>query len=498
MLAILNSLMYNEVIKEMNMTFIDELQKNTNKYTLTENGAVTNSSSLDANLDYFALAGAMRKRAGESAQLFAKAYAADKQTALRTLFYLRDIRGGQGERDVFRACLQKLEDIDPQVAKLVIINDWIGEYGRYDDMFSLRAGESLGTIGEFIVSKLKKDEMAMKNGEPVSLLAKWMPSENASSKKSRTNAIALASIMGLKPSQYRKKVTALRKYIKLLEQQMSNNEWKEIDYSKVPSQAGRKHVKAFMRHDENRYRDFLGKAEKGEVKINTSTLYTYEVYNMVGSAQYEAANAMWNNLPDYTNGQDALVVADVSGSMTGQPMSVSVSLALYFAERNKGRFKNKFMTFSESPQVVDVLGSNLRERMNNIECADWGMSTNLEAVFNVILKSAKQSEGDMPKVLYIISDMEFNAAIRNPSDTVFENAKAAFAAEGLDLPTVVFWNVDARNDQVPVTKFDGNVTLISGLSQSTFQHAVGGKSPIELMNDVVNSERYERIKVSHE
>lgn len=483
------------------MSFLDELQKNTNRNTLTENGAVTNDSTLDANLDYFSLAGAMRSRAGDTRKLFAKAYANDPLTALRTLFYLRDIRGGQGERDVFRAGLQELEDISSEVASEVVARNYIGEYGRYDDLLSFRKDSTLATMGEFIKKQLAEDEANMNAGKSVSLLAKWLPSENASSKTSRKQALAIAELIQLKPSQYRKKIVALRKYIKLLEQQMSNREWSEIDYSKVPSQAGRKHVKAFMRHDEERYREFLGKAEKGEVKINTSTLYTYEVFDLVKNGQNEAANTMWANLPDYTNGTDAIVLADVSGSMTGRPMSVSVSLALYFAEHNKGIFHNKFMTFSDNPKVVDVVGSNLTEKLRFIENRKWGYNTNLEAAFDAILKAAVdsgQGQDGMPKVFYLISDMEFDQAASNPSETIFENAQNKFKAAGLKLPHVVFWNVNARQDQAPATKFDNRVTLISGSSQSTFKYAVEGKTPIELMNEVINSERYSRIIIGNQ
>lgn len=480
------------------MSFLDELQKNTNQNTRTENGAVTNDSTLDYNLDYFALAGSMRNRPGDTRKMFAKAYAANPLVALRTLFYLRDIRGGQGEREIFRAGLQELEERAPEVARLVVNKDWIGEYGRYDDLFSLRKEETLAEVAKFVKTQLEIDEKQMAENGPVSLLAKWLPSENASNKTRRKQAVALAKAMGISASKYRKRIVALRKYIKLVEQQMSTKQWAEIDYEKIPSQAGRKYVKAFMRHDEDRYRAFLGAVEKGEAKINTSTLFTYEVFDMVSRGNEQAANAMWKSLPDYTNGQDALVLADVSYSMSGRPMATSVSLALYFAERNGGRFANKFMTFSAEPQVVDVVGNSLTDKLSFIQDQKWGMNTNLEKAFDAILDAAKKTNGDMPKVLYIISDMEFDQACSNPGATIFDNAQAKFKAEGLELPHVVFWNVDARQDQAPATKFDNRVTLISGSSQSTFQHAVGGKTPVELMNEVVNGERYSQIVIEED
>lgn len=470
------------------MSFLDELQKNTN-FTTTENGAKTHRSSLNYNLDFFSLAGAMRNNQNDAVQLFTQAFHADKLTALRTLFYLRDIRGGQGERELFRVCYKKLFELDEITAGKLI--EHIPEYGRWDDIIAV-AGVSERAV-EIIKAQLHKDIEALANNETISLLAKWLPSENASSKQSRSEAIKLARLLGFNIKVYRKTLSKLRKHIKLLEHNMSNREWSTIEYSHLPSQAHRKHTKAFTRHDEVRYTDFLEKAQKGEVKLNTSTLYTYEVFDAVQNGDIEAANAMWANLPDYTNGIDALVVADVSGSMYGRPMSVSVSLALYFAEHNKGVFHNKFMTFSERPQIVDVIGNSLRDKLSMIQSADWGMNTDLEATFDAILQAGKNSSQDeMPKVLYIISDMQFNQAT-TADETLFENAKRKFNEAGLELPHVVFWNVDARDMQSPATKFDNHVTLISGLSQSTFRYAVEGKTPIELMNDVINSERYARI-----
>lgn len=466
------------------MSFLDELQKSTN-YTYTENGAVTNISTLDPVLDFFSLAGAMRNSPSEAVRLFEKAYFTDKLPALRTLFYLRDIRGGQGERNLFRLGLKRLSEIDRNVYEKNIKH--IPEYGRWDDVPVLDAVE-------LIKHQLDEDEKSMAKGKPVSLLAKWLPSENTSSHKTSSEAKALAKALGLKPSQYRKRIVALRKYIKLLEQQMSANQWEEVDYSKLPSQAHRKHVKAFKRHDEARYSSFLKAAEKGEVKLNTHTLYTYEVFDTI-QHDTAAANAMWANLPDWTNGTNSLVLADVSGSMSGRPMSISVSLALYFAEHNKGIFKDCFITFSERPQIVKVVGSNLETRLRNIENRDWGYNTNVEAALRAILDASVQSPEDTPRVLYIISDMEFDEACSNPSKTIFDSISDDYKQAGIEMPHIVFWNVNARQTQVPATKFDNRVTLISGSSQSTFRYAVEGKTPIELMNEVINSERYASITI---
>lgn len=475
------------------MSFLDELQKTTNQNKRTENGAVTNDSTLNPNLDFFSLAGAMRSRPADAAKLFARAFGADPLTAVRTLFYLRDVRGGQGERETFRACFKELWTLDNALSMKLL--KYVPEYGRWDDVIELTNPSTYPAFVQMVREQLIKDEDGRNKGESISLMAKWLPSGNTSSKRTRQQATALAKALELKPSQYRKTLSSLRAYIKLLEHQMTNREWSEIDYSHIPSQAGRKHLKAFMRHDEERYREFLSKVEKGEVKMNAATLYTYEVFDTVGHDE-QTANALWKSLPDYTNGTDALVMADVSGSMSGRPMSVSVSLALYFAERNKGIFNNKFMTFSAVPQVVEVIGNTLAQKLRNIQNAQWDMNTDLEAAFEAILRAAinsGQGQDGMPKVLYIISDMEFDQAVTHPSATIFDGAKQKFLNAGLELPHVVFWNVDARNDQAPATKFDNRVTLISGSSQSTFRYAVEGKKPEELMNEVVNGERYAQI-----
>lgn len=474
------------------MTFVEELDKTTS-VGRTANGAKSNKSTLDPVLDFFSKGGAMRGREEDAIKLFSKAFAADKDLALKSLFYLRDVRGGQGERTTFRACLKWLSDNDTQA--LYSVMPFISEYGRWDDLIELVDDQS-SEVAHIVRQQLAADEKAMEARGSVSLLAKWLPSENTSSVKTRVRARALAGYLELKPAAYRKKIVTLRKYIKLLEQQMSAKDWDGIDYEKVPSQAMRKHTKAFTRNDTERFASYLGAAVKGEKKMNTATLFAYEVYNAVHSGQKDAADAMWANLPDYTNGTNALVMADVSGSMSGLPMSISVSLALYFAERNKGAFNGYFMTFSDEPKLQKVLGATLSDKMQNIERAEWQMSTNIQAGFDAILeaaKKAKATQDELPAVLYIISDMQFNEATDGNEETNFEVAQAKFEEAGYKLPNVVFWNVNAFGSDAPATKYDKGVTMISGASQSAFQLVVAGKDPLELMNDVLGSDRYAPI-----
>lgn len=499
------------------MSFLKELHTNTNRTALTANGALSNTSTLNPVLDFFSKAGAMRGREPQAFELFQKAFDADPQSTIRCLFYLRDIRGGQGERSVFRYILNQLdEDFVNKIAH------YIPEYGRWDEV-----PFNEFTVENIIAVQLSEDMANMKEGKGISLLAKWLPSENAG-KASLASARKVAKLLGWigapvthsegsveadgKSVQtvtslpnlrtYRKNVVALRKYYdNFLERLMSEKRWSEIDYSTLPSQAHKKHVKAFLRNDETRYRAYLEAVNKGEAKINSGTLFAYQLYDMVNNYraapdEVKAADALWKNLPDYTNGQNALVLADVSGSMSGFPMSVSVSLALYFAERNEGLFKDYFLTFTSNSRLQKVSGNTLSAKMRSIESSDWAMSTNLQSAFDAILTAAKRGNAtpdEMPSTLYIISDMQFNQACGSNSETNFEAAQRKFKEAGYEMPHVVFWNANAWGNDAPATMYDDRVTLISGSNQSTFQYVVEGKTPMQSMLDILNSERYAKI-----
>lgn len=482
-------------------TFLTALTHETGQnLTRTENGAVTNKSTLDPVLDFFALAGAMRDRPETAADLFEAAFNADPQTAVRVLFYLRDVRGGQGEREVFYAGLRRLEAIVPTWFRTQAFEHsvlaHVPFYGRWDDLFYNGVTPQVTNV---IHQQLQLDLLALKDSPgPVSLLAKWLPSENAG-KASKELARTLRKQMGMSSWAYRNVLTRLRRRIHLLEQDMSANNWDEIDFEKLPSQAHRKHVKALYRHLPEKYGAYIDAitnppAAAAAPTMNMSTVYPYEIYDMVMKGGGAECDAMWQSLPDYTDGKDALVVADVSGSMYGRPMSVSVSLALYFANRNTGAFKDHFMTFSNRPQLVKVQGTNLRTQMAHIEKQHWSMNTDLMAAFRAILHAAITSQSAPPAVLYIVSDMEFDQAVSGGrNETLFKQAQRQYAQAGFELPHVVFWNVNARNVQTPATILDQRVTLVSGCSPTIFSMAVENKTPRELMDTVVNGERYSRI-----
>lgn len=466
--------------------FINALHKESS-YGETENGAKTFTRSGSALLDFYAQAGSMRNSKEEALDLFKKAFAENRQSAVRVLFYLRDVRGGQGERDLFRICLEWLGTDFPDVFEQVV--KFVPEYGRWDDLFFDNE-----KCFEVIKTQLVLDAKT----ETPSLLAKWMSTINASSKKTQAKAKFMASKLGFDDITYRRVIRGIRKKIKAVEEKMSARLWDKIDYSAVPSQAARIYKNAFKKHDDTRYSAFIDKAEKGEVKINAATLYPYQIYKSAQNDYSKTLEALWNQLPDYTQGKNALVVADVSGSMMGDPITVSISLALYFAERNKGQFKDYFITFSENPVLQKITGSTLKDKMNSILRSHWDMNTNLQAVFDLILRTAIKNstpKEELPSTIYIISDMEFDEACEDKTN--FEVIKSKYNASGYEMPTVVFWNVDARSGKnLPVRSDENNVALVSGFSPVIFKMAVEHKTPLEVMMDTINSERYKVIEIA--
>lgn len=479
----INKIQFEKKVKGSSL--IAGMMKETSKGE-TENGAVTFTRSGSACLDFYAQAGAMRKNPEQALELFIKAFSEDRLTAVKILFYLRDVRGGQGERSLFRTCLEWLGVNESEVFDKIVA--LVPEYGRWDDLFF---------DNEKCFDLIDKQLEADCNTDRPSLLAKWLPTINASSDKTRAKAQFMAGKLGWSEISYRKLIRDIRKKIGIVEATMSANKWEDINYSTVPSQASRIYKNAFAKHDEKRYSKFIEKAEKGEVKINASTLYPYQIYKSVQTDYSKTLEALWNQLPDYTQGKNALVVADVSGSMSGDPMSVSVSLALYFAERNKGQFKDYFITFSGKPTLQKVTGKTLRDKMRGIESAEWEMNTNLQAVFDLILDTAVENKtpaSELPETIYIISDMEFDSACE--VHTNYEVVKSKYHASGYKVPNIVFWNVDARSGKnLPAQKDEAGVALVSGFSPVIFKLAVENKNAEEVMLETINSERYSKIVI---
>ena len=345
----------------------------------------------------------------------------------------------------------------------------------------------------------------MDMGDDVSLLAKWLPSVNASNAQTVFYAKRIARFLGMSDAQYRKTLVKLREHIRIIENSLREKDY-SFDYSKQPSKAMFKYRKAFYRNDGERYGEFMNKVSRGEAQLHTGTLTPYEIikpffYDKVGEQEASAIDATWNAQEDFTRDENALVVIDGSGSMYSRtdpmPATVALSLGIYYAERNTGAFRNHFITFSERPQLVEIKGKTILEKVRYCSQYNEVANTNIQKVFELILQTAvknKVPQSEMPSTLYIISDMEFDYCTKGAELTNFEYAKKIFAEAGYQLPKVVFWNVQSRNQQQPVTQNEEGVALVSGCSPRIFNMLQSGNlSPLGYVLEILGTERYAKI-----
>lgn len=490
-----------------------EYIKNEANRTYTENGAVTYATTCSDCLDLFATVGALRSSSEQEIRTrFMRAYTENPDLAMKTLFFARDVRGGLGERKVFRICLQWLAGNAPASVRKNL--SYVAEFGRWDDLLCLMGTPCEKDALLLIKKQLDADLNAMDMGDDVSLLAKWLPSVNASNVQTVLPAKRIARFLGMTDAAYRKTLVKLRERIRIIENSLREKDY-SFDYAKQPSKAMFKYRKAFYRNDGERYGAFLSRVSRGEVQMHADTLMPYELVEPylslnfssrsfmrpISKEEKNALNATWASLPAFANDENALAIIDTSGSMYGGgkplPAAVALSLGLYFAEHNTGAFKNHFIAFSSRPQLIEVKGETFADRLRYAASFNEVADTNLEAVFDLILKAAVRNhvpQKELPSTLYIISDMEFNCCVRNAVAANFENAKAKFAAHGYQLPRVVFWNVQSRSSQQPVTQNEQGVALVSGCTPRIFGMLQSGiLSPLGYMLDILGAERYAKI-----
>jgi hypothetical protein len=479
--------------KEMTNKLLTGMRKADN-VAYTDNGAVSNRSTLSDVLDFYYHVSARRGK--DNTQLFANAFAEDKVLAVKAAFYSRDVRGGQGERNSFRQVLRYLYNNQRAIFNKIV--ELVPIYGRWDDI--LKFVESV-TVQNMVWNQLQND---LTSDNP-SLLAKWMPSENTSSENTQKLAMQWISAFGISPRQYRKMLSSIRRKLNMPESLMSAGKFGDIDYSHVPSRAAMLYRKAFSKRDAERYVAYLEAVKTGKTTIKAATLYPYEIVEKyLSSVRHvdDTLEAQWNALPNYCKdgeNKNALCIVDTSGSMSGRPMAVAISLGLYIAERNTGQFHNYFINFSHTPHLIQVKGNNVYERVHNMASTDWGGNTNFQASIDLILNTAVKNnvpQSDMPKMLYVISDMQFDMACPGVNKTNFEAMKQKFIRAGYEMPTVVFWNVNSFNNETPVTQDEKGVFLVSGCSPSIFKACINAEAtnPMELMLEVLNSDRYAAVE----
>lgn len=488
------------------------LERATN-LTTTENGATAYKSTGNAVYDFFAFGGALRNDPITALYYFKLAWYENAELAIKALFNLRDVRGGQGERDIFRLCFVWLLSDNKKVRHLISL---IPTFGRWDDLIViLDAQEDRKFERDIYESLIYKQLISDMKSEHPSLLAKWLPSLNTSSNDTRRKALKVRAFLGLTNKEYRKMLSTLRKKINIVERLMSANKWDEINFEYVPSGANLKYKDCFLTRSEtsNRYKEFISDDTK---EIHSSTLYPYEIIHKMihdrrDSVNDRALNKMWDNLPDYFNGSDRniLCVIDTSGSMDGYeasaPINTAIGLGIYAAQRSHGYFHNHFITFASRPNLVKLYNGSTAEQAREIRNMCLVDNTNLEAVFKLLLNTAlanKLSQEDMPEAIVVISDMQIdqgtgdywcssNSWTAETAQTEMEKIRKEWEFVGFKLPHLVYWNVESRRPTI----LDGgkDVTFVSGLAPTHFKAICKGLTGIDLMLDTLLSERYASI-----
>ena len=477
-------------------------------FTRTENGAVALNTTGDARLDFFGTAGSLRGADhARITRLFSEAFKADPLFATKIAFYARDVRGGLGERQTFRTILRFMAEFHPEALRPNL--DLIGVYGRYDDLYCLIGTPMEDEMWVAMKAQFEEDRQNLKEGNAVSLLAKWIKTADASSDATRKLGILTARKLGYSVYEFKRLVRAMRKQIGIVEALMSAGRWDEIRYSAVPSRAMMIYRKAFMKHDAERYGQFIRKAVTGEQTIHSAALFPYDIVEKVMQMGWNTCRlnedpvleAQWRQLPEYVEaGTNALVIADTSGSMYGRPIATSVGLAVYFAERNTGPYHNMFMSFSGTSRIQILKGETLAQKISSINMNDWQNNTNLEAAFMHVLKIGVNNHvapEDMPKSLIVISDMEIDYC-GDRNWTFYEAMSQKFRKHGYRIPNIIFWNVASRHDIFHADKTRAGVQLVSGQSASVFRQVMKcvGMDPVKAMEKVINSERYAAITVA--
>jgi len=468
---------------------------------VTENGMPTHLTSGHPLLDLFAAIGSSRGK--DIRAVFDAAYAHDRVRTLKILLWARDIRGGAGERDTVRRLLRHLETLAPDDAEQLVA--LLPDFGRWDDLLV------------FDTARLREAAFALIAiglGDPskCGLVAKWLPRKGHA-------ALALEQFLGLSPTAsgfrytdgkaypgklYRRMLVELSRTV---EQQMCAREWEQIIFDHVPSLAAARYQKAFNRRCGERYQAYKAGLVKGTTKINASAVYPYDVIKSIRHGDREVAKAQWDALPNFLGDEQLLAMVDVSGSMTASianqqyctvsRLDVSTSLGLYIADKARGPFKDVFLTFSGSPKI-EVLTGDILQKYDQMCRAHWTMNTNLHGAFMEILRLGRMNhvqDHDMPKILLILSDMEFDVCVANATDTAMTMARRMYEESSYTLPKVVFWNLATRAGNSPVRYRDDGTAVVSGFSPAIMKAILEAKdfSPLAVMEQTIGNPRYDVI-----
>ena len=536
-------------------TFMDALTKNEKSYTLNDATAYRTSGSTLVDLNFSA--SSLRQAAVdfygkskhnryfysanstmdavEALRLFITSYEEDPLYTMKWLMYARHIKIGLGERDVFRMMLTKIGDLHPEMALQFIIGTELWSYGRWDDVLRIFF-DTTSTIlhdglGELIANQFRRDFIGCELGDSISLLAKWMPSNNTSSKQKRSEAVILQSLLHLSAREYRKILSKLREYLSVVDRQASLNQWNNINYNHVPSKANLKYRSAFLKHDEERRKAYLTSLQKGDdaVKINANSMFLYDIvqayvekrgyWGEILKPYDETLEQLWNAQEAPKDYEDILIIRDGSASMcqhlTGNSsvtaLSVADSIALYCSQHNKNEsFRNRFITFSKRPQMVDIsMCQTLRDKLRRLHRFDDYSNTDIEATFDLILDTAVKNhlrQDELPSSCLIISDMQFDQATQHKyNTTVIESCRRKFEALGYTMPRLIFWNVSVyAHNTIPIQMHPSGVILVSGFSKSIVDMVVSRelnperalKAELDVKCSIVDAVLQDYVKVA--
>eukprot|EP01129_Flabellula_baltica_P000324 TRINITY_DN10351_c0_g1_i1.p1 TRINITY_DN10351_c0_g1~~TRINITY_DN10351_c0_g1_i1.p1 ORF type:complete len:500 (+),score=119.94 TRINITY_DN10351_c0_g1_i1:56-1555(+) len=481
--------------------------------TATENGATSFSTTGSARVDLF-FKTVRGVRADLLIPLIENSWNENEEHTLKILFNTRDCRGGKGERDIFLLGMQWLANTDLEIALKAL--PLVPEYGRWDDLIKLFVVEKFQEkILEIITERIELDITLAADNKPISLLSKWMPTENGKLDKITHFVSRYCARSGITKKAYRKdKITPLRNFLNLVETKMCNGEWDNIEFQKVPSCAMKKYRKAFTARQPERFAAYLESVQRGEVEIKAKQLFPHELVDEYfkqvlgrGTPDIEPVlEEQWKVLQEQVREMGdfgkSIWMSDMSGSMSGVPMLVAATLALLCCPLSQEPYSNKVMTFATNPVFCTVEGETLRDRVVDMytkmsPSSMWGGSTNLQAVFDLILNTAVENNLPaelMPTSLYIISDMQFNQAFPGVSND--EAVRIKFEQAGYPCPKIIYWNVRANTMDFPVGNLNSiDTALISGFSPALLKAVLNSTdfTPISILEDTLNDPRYDPI-----
>jgi hypothetical protein len=437
-------------------------------------------------------------------KLLQKCIDKDPYRTIAIIFNARDRKDGKKEKKISNDAYLWLKFNNFEKTYQHNINKYIEKYGSWKDVLYFVESINKKRIYDdrfecdLFANQLIKDKENFNNGESVSLCAKWCPGEKTHYQKRYNLTTKIINVLleknnitTIKSNEYFRKeyLTPLRNKIDIVEKKMCYNEWRDIDYEKVPSIASKKYKNAFMKRDNERYLEYLRNVSKGIQKINVTGILPHELVNYYLQDETRELDLtienQWKTILDDMKKtglfNKLIAVVDVSGSMFSAsngsiPAQVAIALGLLISNCCQGMYKNKVITFHSSPSFHEIKGNTLKDQVECIRNAEWGYNTNFELIADLIIKYGKEhnlTDFDMPEKLVVLSDMQFDEAVRsdyesdkNDLELLYYTFSKKFRKNNYKVPKMIYWNLNADNSKsFPVNDKVKNTAIISGFSE---------------------------------